>query len=372
VPDVAYKLTIDGQAPESELLAAIEQVEVEDHADLADMLRLRVGVSVSEDGSGWTTLDDGPFTRLKKLKVEATVGSGNAEALIEAHVIETSASLSNEPGKSALTVVAMDPTVLMTLEERIKPWPNMADSDIASAIFGDHGFSPDVESTQPSRDEARQTTIQRGSDIQFLKQLAGRNGYECFVEVDPASGTVKGHFHPPRVEETAQGVLSVSMGEATNVNSFSARFDMLKPVEAKVTGLEVDDQSDQQAEIQGTALKELGGESTASSDKPRKVLLTETGLAQSGELQTLAQAVVDSSAFAITAEGELNAVAYGGILRAKRPVLVRGAGTRFSGGYYVERVLHSFTPQGYSQRFTLRRNGLGLTGQESFAEGQAA
>ena len=39
----------------------------------------------------------------------------------------------------------MDPTVLMTLEEKVKPWPNMADSDIASAIFGDHGFTPDVE-----------------------------------------------------------------------------------------------------------------------------------------------------------------------------------------------------------------------------------
>jgi phage protein D len=372
VPDVSYKLTIDGQAPDPALLAAIEQIEVEDHADLADMLRLRVGVSVTEDGSGWTTLDDGPFARLNKVKVDATVGSGNAETLIEAHVIEASASLSNEPGKSSMTVVAMDPTVLMTLEERIKPWPNTADSDIASAIFGDYGFSPDVEGTQPSRDEAKHTTIQLGSDIQFLKQLASRNGYECFIEVDPASGTVKGHFHKPRVEETAQGVLTVSMGEATNVNSFSARFDMLRPVEAKVTGLDVNDQSDQPADIQATALKELGGESTKSTDKPRKVLLTETGLAQSGELQTLAQAVVDSSAFAITAEGELNAVAYGGILRAKRPVLVRGAGTRFSGSYYAERVLHSFTQQGYSQRFTLRRNGIGLTGQESFAEGQAS
>src|SRR5215218_548642 len=336
------------------------------------MLRLHVGVSVSEDGSGWTTLDDGPFTRLAKTKLEATVGSSNAEALIEAHVIETSAALSNEPGKSSLTVVAMDPTVLMTLEERVKPWPNMADSDIASAIFGDHGFTPDVEATQPSRDEVRQTTIQRGSDIQFLKQLAGRNGYECFVELDPASGTVSGHFHKPRVEETPQGVLSVSLGEATNVNSFAARFDMLRPVEAKVTGLDVDDQSDQAAEIQGTALTELGSKPTGSSDKPRKILLTETGLAQSGELQTLAQAVVDSSAFAISADGELNTVAYGGILRAKRPVLVRGAGTRFSGSYYVERVLHSFTPEGYTQRFTLRRNGIGLTGQESFSEGQAA
>jgi phage protein D len=371
VAEVAYKLLLDGQPPEPELLATIEQIEVEDHADLADMLRLRVAVSVTEDGAGWTTLDDGPFTRLAKVRVDALVGS-SAEALIEAHVIETSAELSNEPGKSFLSVVAMDPTVLMTLEEKVKPWPNMADSDIASAIFGDHGFTPDVEATQPSRDEVQQTTIQRGSGIQFLKQLATRNGYECFVELDPAGGAVKGHFHPPRVEETSQGVLSVNLGDATNVNSFSARFDMLRPVTAQVTGLDIDDQSDQPAQIDSAALNGLGRKPAGSADKPRKVLLADTGLAQSGELQTYAQAVVDRSSFAISADGELNTVAYGGVLRAKRPVLVRGAGRQFSGSYYIDRVLHTFTPQGYTQRFSLRRNGLGLTGQESFSEDQAA
>ena len=65
---------------------------------------------------------------------------------------------------------------------------------------------------------------------------------------------------------------------------------------------------------------------------------------------------------AITAEGELNTVAYGGMLRAKRPIMVRGAGRQFSGTYYVERVHHIFTPESYTQRFTLRRNAVGLAG----------
>ena len=75
----------------------------------------------------------------------------------------------------------------------------------------------------------------------------------------------------------------------------------------------------------------------------------------------------DESAWALTAEGELDTAAYGAVLRAKRPVLVRGAGPRFSGTWYVERVLHTFTPDGYTQRFALRRNALGVTGQERFA-----
>lgn len=88
-------------------------------------------------------------------------------------------------------------------------------------------------------------------------------------------------------------------------------------------------------------------------------------------MQTYAQAVVDRSAWAITADGELNTVAYGGLLRAKRPVNVRGAGRQFSGTYYVEKVLHTISGEGYTQRFTLRRNALGLVGRERFTEDEA-
>jgi phage protein D len=91
-------------------------------------------------------------------------------------------------------------------------------------------------------------------------------------------------------------------------------------------------------------------------------------MAQTGELQALAQAVVDRSAWAISAQGELNTLAYGGVLRAKRPVEVRGAGRQFSGTYYVEKVLHSFSGDGYTQRFELRRNAIGLTGAEKFTD----
>jgi len=49
-------------------------------------------------------------------------------------------------------------------------------------------------------------------------------------------------------------------------------------------------------------------------------------------------------------------------------VLVRGAGKQFSGLYYVEKVLHVFTGDGYIQRFSLRRNALGLTKREDFSD----
>lgn len=365
--DVAYTLLIDNLPAAAELLAAVQQIEVEDHAEMAAMLRLRLAVAVNEQGSGWTVLDEDTFSRLTNIALRVTVGNGPPAMVVNTYVIEMSVDFSNDPGQSVLNVVAMDATALMNLQEKVRPWPNMADSDIAAAIFGEYGFSPQVESTQPSRQEADVTTIQRATDIRFLRELARRNGCECYVETDPRTGLTEGHFHPPRLGQTAQATLSVNMGEATNLDAFKARYQMLRPTAARSADVDIETLNDQQAQVETAALTELGRRSLLGGDNPRLELLAPTGLSQTGELQTFTQAEVDRSAWAIIADGELTTAAYGSVLRAKRPVLVRGAGRAFSGTYYVERVLHSFTGDGYTQRFTLRRNALGLTGAEMFA-----
>ena len=366
MPAISYTLLIDGAPADAELLAAVKQVEVEEHADLAAMLRLRLAIAVREDGTGWDIIDDDVFARLARISLLVTVGSGTPEPLIEAYVIETTFSASNQPGESTFEVVAMDGTVLMNLEEKVRPWPNMADSDIANVIFGEYGLQPDVQSTSPARQELDLTVMQRGTDIEFLRRLAGRNGYECYVELNQLTTLAEGHFHPPRPDGTPQGTLTVNMGAATSVNRLTVRFDTIKPAVADVADLEIGSQSDQTASISSLSLSELGSSSLLGGSQQRRVRVGPSSLFETGELQTYAQAVVDRSAWAITAEGDLDTTAYGGVLRARRPVLVRGAGQRFSGTYYVERVQHLLDNDSYSQHFSLRRNATGLQGTEAF------
>lgn len=371
---ISYAVKVNGASAPAAVLEAIKRIEVEDHAAMADMLRMRLAVAVKEDGSGWTLLDDALFTRLTKIDVSVTVGSGRATPLISAYVIDLDAQLSSEPDGSMLTVVAMDATVLMHLDEKVKAWPNMTDSDVASAIFSDaaYQFTPVVESTGWSRQEDDHTLIQRGTDIQFLQHLADRNGYECYVELNDA-GQVEGHFHPPDLEARPQGTLTINMGAATNLDRFRARFDMLGPALAKAATVDPDDGSAQTAQAdEASAAGALGDTPATPSDRPRTVLLSRLGMAQAGEVQRYAQAVVDRSSWAIVADGEVNTVAYGGVLKAKRPVLVRGAGRQFSGRYYAHRVQHTITGEGsYVQAFTLLRNAVGLTGQERFGSDDA-
>jgi phage protein D len=368
---IAYTLYIDDSPAPPELIGVIQHLEVEDHADMADMVRMSVAISVRDGCGSWNVIDENTFQRLTKLRIEVNVGSGKTEPLIEAYVIETNADFANQPGQSVLNVVAMEPTVRMNLKEKVRAWPNMADSDIAEQIFDDYKFTAVVDPTQPSRDELDHTEMQRGTDIQFLQALAQRNGYECYVELNPESGKVAGHFHKPKLQQPPQGVLSVNMGEATNVNSFHARYDMLKPTTVLAANVDVHSKEQQSGDSDSLGDKALGSASTVYTDDSRQVLLSGTGLAQTGELQTAAQAEVDRSSWAITAEGDVNTVAYGDVVRAKRPIMVRGAGLQFSGTYYVESVLHTFSGNGYTQHFTLRRNAAGVQKQDDFTKNDA-
>lgn len=365
---LSWALSIAGEPAEPELLASVRRIDVEEHAELAGILRLRLAVAVARDGGGWTVLDDDVFQRLTRIDLRVSLGPALSETLIQAYVVETRARFGGRPGSSFLDVVGLDPSVLMMLEEKVRPWPDMSDADIARGVFGEHGFEEDVADTGRTPDAAEAVTMQRGTDLELLRGLAERNGFEVAVETDPDGGPAIGRFAPPRTDDPEQGVLNVAFGEPTNVDEFEVGFDMLRPTAAVARGVEASSGDDDPMESSGPERERLGGSSLLSADRPRRVLLAGSGLSAPGDLQALAQATVDRSTWAIVAEGRLSAAAYGGILRARRPIAVRGAGRTFSGVYYVERVLHSLGADRYEQRFTLRRNALDLTGAEDFTE----
>lgn len=368
MPDITYSLLINNAPAPPNVLEGVKEIQVENIADMADIFRLHIAIGLS-DKADWTILEDDLFKPLTPVTILMQVGTGLSEPLISGYVTSHRVEISNEPGQSFLDVVGMDATVLMNLEEKVVAWPNMSDSDIATAIFSNYGFVPKVDQTQPVRQDLDVTTIQRETDIQFLRRLTERNGFECYVENDPLLNANVGHFRRPQLQGKAQGVLSVSFGESTNVNSFNARYEMLRPTTVRASNVDINTKSTQKGEAQDVSVANLGQEGLQNRiSQPPVVLPSKTGLPSAGELQTLCQAIVDRSAWAIIAEGELNTAVYEGILRAHRTVNVRGAGSLYSGGYYVSRVLHIFSGEGYTQRFELRRNAIGLTGTEVFMD----
>ena len=60
----------------------------------------------------------------------------------------------------------------------------------------------------------------------------------------------------------------------------------------------------------------------------------------------------------VTASGTLDATRYGGLLKPRGLVALRGAGLTNDGLYYVKSVTHSISKGEYKQRFTITREGV--------------
>ena len=134
----------------------------------------------------------------------------------------------------------MDATLLMNLQENVIPWPMQDDGAIAAAVFGQYGIIPIVSPSLPFNLDPTDMTIQRGTDIRFLRRLAQRNGFECYVQPQPQSGLDMGYFGPPtNFPGAQQAVLNVKMGSLTNVSEFKIRYDMARPTAAASSGIDV-------------------------------------------------------------------------------------------------------------------------------------
>lgn len=365
---ITYSLLIDDLPAAPGVIESIEHLETESKTGMAAILRIRLATSLSDDGSRWVNVDDGLFDRLTSVRLLVTVGIGLPSVLFDGYVTETKLQLSTEPGASSFEVIAMDATAVMNLEEKVRQWPNMPDSAIATMIFAEYALVPVVTPTMPVRTQLDTTVTQRDTDIRFLRHLAQRNGYDVFVQPGPVPGLVEGHFHAPLVDIPPQGVLSVDMGEATNVGSFDITYEMLRPTKVSVSGVDARRVDGQLADAGEPGLTELGSRAVLNGDRSRVTILRTAGPSQTGELQTLAQAAVDRSTWAVTAEGDLDTAVFGDVLRPGAPVLVRGAGSTFSGTYFVERVLHRLEEARHTQHFTLRRNAVEPTGLEVYLD----
>jgi phage protein D len=364
---VGYTLLIAMVPAPAPVIEAVQDIEIEASLDQASVFRVRFGITQTKTGD-WSILELDPFRPLVPVSIRVQRGIRPPEAVINGYVTDQRVIYGHEAsGCSTLEVTGMDATHLMNLQERVKPWPNLPDSGIAAAIFGQYGVVPRLDATSPVLTEPDGTTIQRGTDIRFLRRLARRNGFDCYVQPEPVSGLDFGHFRARRTAGLPQAVLSVSMGEETNVHDFAVRYEMTKPTTAVAAGLDVATKAPQPALAPVPSELPLGLEGTLMRELPPAVVRpADTGLPRTAELQRAAQAVVSRSSWSVVATGTVGTDV--GVLRPGGLVNVRGAGRVYNGSYVVTRVTHSLAPCAYEQRFEARRNAVAMTGGELFVE----
>jgi phage protein D len=367
VPALGFTLLLAMAPAPPDIVDAVQEIEVDASNEEASVFRLRLGISQNAIGD-WTLLLQDFFRPLVPVSIRVTTGIGIPEALMNGYVSGQQVTYGLEPGTSVLEVTGMDATLLMNLQEKAMAWPNMPDHAIAAAIFGQYALLPRVQPTPPQLVEPEGTTTQRATDIRFLRRLAERNGFECYVAPEPLTGVDMGFFQPPQVTPgPPQAVLNVNSGTETNVTDFKIGYEMAQPTTAVAAGLDIATKAIQPALAPASLQVPLGVEPALFRVIPPPIVRpADTGLMRAGELQPMVQAIVDRSSWAVTAEGRVSPGL--GILRPGGIVNIRGAGRVFSGSYYLTRVSHVINREGHAQSFQARRNAVTMTGAELFVD----
>jgi hypothetical protein len=149
----------------------------------------------------------------------------------------------------------------------------------------------------------------------------------------------------------------MGMGAATTVKTLSFSTDALAPVETEGALVE----PITKAQIPIPSLPPLRVPPLATSPLParRKVLMREAANQNPGQAATSAVASSTRAPDPVTGTGEVDNARYGGVLRARKLVGVRGAGLSYDGLYYVRRVTTTVQPGSIKQSFTISREGTG-------------
>jgi hypothetical protein len=292
----------------------------------------------------------------------ATVGS-RATVLTDGVVTHHQVSPDVETGRTVLTVTGEDLTRVMDLIDFSGfPYPAMpAELRVALivakyAIFGMIPLViPSVAIDVPIPTDRIPT--HHGTDLQYVRQLATDVGYVFYVEPGPVAGTNTAYWGPEIKVGVPQRALNVNMDAYTNVQSLQFGFDgaqktipvvLIQIKETKTTiPLPLPDI---------TPLNPPLG--VIPPLNVRFELMEETAKLPPAQAVMLGLAKASRSADAVTGQGKLDVVRYGGILRARSLVGVRGAGQAFDGLYFVKSVTHDIKRGEYTQSFTLGRNGL--------------
>lgn len=365
MPQIAANIRIDDEES-PDLFADLLEMEVEEDDRLAAACRLKLA-AYKQGGGLWAYLDDERLRLWKKLSVSVTL-DGEEQTLFEGYVTRLRPHIDPDEDQSFVEVFGLDPTCLMSLEERLKDWPGKTDSDIAREIFQSYSLAGEVDETGVVHDEAVTTIIQRESDIQFLRRLARRNGFECFVEGG------RGFFRRPALNGPPLPTLAAHFGGETNLVSFEAQADALRPTRVRMQQIDPIAKELQDASVESAGQRALGRDPALLAASPPggvtpRMFVKHAVAFDRSEMENLGRAIFDEAGWFVEAKGELDGSLYDAVLRARRLVPIKGVGELFSGVYYVAGVRHLFREERYTQQFTARRNALAPGGAGDFPAG---
>jgi hypothetical protein len=303
-----------------------------------------------------------------RVVVVATV-NGVSNVLIDGVITKNDVSPGDKGSNSTLTIWGKDLTAVMDQSTFTGfPFPAMPMEARVALILAKYALFgitplvvPSVMLFVPLPIE--QIPSQKGTDLQYVRYLADQVGYVFYIDPGPKPGTSKAYWGPQIKVGPVQPALSSDMDAYTNVESLHFSFNQ---EQNKVPVVYIyNSESGETIPIPVPAITPLNPPLGLIPPLPVNLLPPDLSpfredVAKTSTPQAIMMALAEAArnAEAVSCDGSLDVTRYGGILKARQLVGVRGAGPAFDGLYYVKSVTHKIKRGEYKQDFTLTRNGL--------------
>lgn len=310
-----------------------------------------------------TMLPAGYFDPMVARVIITVTLNGFPNVIMDGIVTRQEISPSNEPGQSTIKITGEDLSVLMDVVQIRRPFPAMpeiAQLYVILAPYAAFGVVPVV--LPPFLSTMRSPTegwfSQNETDRAYMKRLASAVGYVFYIAPGPAPATSIAYFGPDVSLPIPQPALTINSDSQSNVESLSFSLNGLVK---KILVATILDPVTRAIPIPvpvpnvNIFKPPLGARPTVPSrvEFPNDLASLPVDEAAKRILGKLV-----GSQEAISASGSLDVLRYGGILRSRMLVGVRGAGLAYDGLYYVNSVTHDIKRGQYKQNFQLSRDGL--------------
>ena len=297
------------------------------------------------------------------MRVVLVVSIGGSSQTIVDGMATNVDTVPGEGGIARLVVKGKDLSALMdVIEIPGLPFPAMPPSVRVLLILAKYAalgvipmVIPGIVEEPPLPTERIPT--QQGSDYAYVKRLASEAGYVFYLEPGPAPGASIAYWGPEIHVVEAQPALTTGMDARTNVEQLSFNFDRERKKMPIVYFQEANSKVGIPVPIPD--ISPLNPPLGLIPPLPPQIeKLTDTAhLSIAGALMK-GLAFAGQNSDSVFGTGQLDVSRYGHLLKSRRLVGVRGAGTPFDGLYYVKSVSHQIERGSYKQGFSLARNGL--------------
>jgi hypothetical protein len=308
-------------------------------------------------------LTGGSMPPIMRVIIIVTI-NGTPEVLIDGVITQQKVSPGNASGNATLTVTGLDLTAVMNwIDFSGFPFPAMPAEARIVLILAKYAMFGIIPKVIPSilidvPIPVQRIPRQQGKDLDYINHLADEVGYVFYLEPGPAPGISTAYWGPEIKVGAPQPALNMNMDAHTNVETLDFTFNndtktipvlLIQNLESKVLiPIPVPDITPLNPPLGAIPPLSLKFEMITGTGKLNPLQAAVIGLTKAAR-----------SSEAVKATGSLDVRRYGRILKARKLVGVRGAGTAFDGLYYVTSVTHKIKPNGeYKQSFTLSRNGL--------------